>query len=66
MVSTDFTLVGPALQQAIGSISEELRQGAITGPSRTEFPLPDAAVADKRLEQRLVLGRVLLLPDSET
>ena len=60
------TLDGAALRQAIGSISEWLRQGAITAPSRTELPLREAAAAHTRLEQHLVQGRVLLIPDSGT
>ena len=60
------TLDGAALRQAIGSISEWLRQGAITAPSRTVLPLREAAAAHTRLEQHLVQGRVLLIPDSGT
>jgi NADPH2:quinone reductase len=60
------TLDGAALRQAIGSISSWLRQGAITAPSRTVLPLQEAAAAHTRLEQHLVQGRVLLIPDSGT
>jgi NADPH2:quinone reductase len=60
------TLDGAALRQAIGSISEWLRQGAITAPSRIVLPLREAAAAHTRLEQHLVQGRVLLIPDSAT
>lgn len=60
------TLDGAALRQAIGSISELLKQGAITAPSRTVLPLREATAAHTRLEQHLVQGRVLLIPDSGT
>jgi NADPH:quinone reductase len=60
------TLDGPALRRAIGAISEWLRQGAIAPPSRTVLPLREAAAAHTRLEQHLVQGRVLLIPDSTT
>jgi NADPH2:quinone reductase len=60
------TLDGAALRQAVCSISELLRQGAFTAPPRTVLPLREAAAAHTRLEQHLVQGRVLLIPDSGT
>jgi NADPH2:quinone reductase len=55
------TLDGPALQRAIGAISEQLKQGAIPLPARTLFPLAEAAAAHTELEQHRAKGRVLLL-----
>jgi NADPH:quinone reductase len=60
------TLDGPALRRAIGSISERLAQGAISAPSRTTFPLREAAAAHMKLEQHLLQGRVLLVLDTST
>jgi NADPH2:quinone reductase len=57
------TLNGPALRGAIQSIAEWLKRGAIAAPSRTLMPLREAAAAHAKLEQHLVQGRVLLVPD---
>jgi NADPH:quinone reductase len=56
------TLNGPALRRAIRTISEWMREGAIPAPSRTLFPLHEAATAHTELEHHLVQGRVLLVP----
>jgi NADPH2:quinone reductase len=55
------TLDGPALRRAIGTISEQLRQGAIPVPARTLFPLAEAAAAHTELEQHRAQGRLLLV-----
>jgi NADPH:quinone reductase len=57
-------LDGRALRDAIQSIAQWLKRGAIVPPSRTIFPLSQAAAAHARLEQHLVSGRVLLVPDA--
>lgn len=56
-------LDGPSLRQAVGAISDWLRRGAIVAPSRTLFPLREAAAAHSALEQHRVHGRVLLVPE---
>jgi NADPH2:quinone reductase len=55
------TLDGPALRRAIGFILEWVRQGVISAPLRTVFPLDEAAAAHDSLEQHLIQGRVLLV-----
>jgi NADPH2:quinone reductase len=57
-------LNGPALRAAIQSIAGWLKRGAIAAPARTLMPLREAASAHTRLEQHLVQGRVLLVPDA--
>jgi NADPH:quinone reductase len=56
------TLDGAALRRAIRSISGWLSKGAIRAPARSVFPLDAAAAAHAKLEQRLVQGRVVLIP----
>jgi NADPH2:quinone reductase len=56
-------LDGGALRSAIDAISRWLRNGAITPPARTLFPLREAAAAHSALEQHRIQGRVLLVPD---
>jgi NADPH:quinone reductase len=55
------SLDGPALRRAIRFISEWVRQGVISMPLKTVFPLDEAAAAHNSLEQHLVQGRVLLV-----
>jgi NADPH:quinone reductase len=56
-------LDGPSLRHAIDAISEWVRSGAIVAPSRTLFPLREAAAAHGALEQHRIQGRVLLVSD---
>lgn len=56
-------LDGQSLRHAIHALSEWLRNGAIVAPSRTLFPLREAAAAHSALEQHRVQGRVLLVPE---
>jgi NADPH:quinone reductase len=56
------TLDGVGLRRAIHLISEWIKQGAIRAPTRSLLPLQEAAAAHAKLEQRLVQGRVLLIP----
>jgi NADPH:quinone reductase-like Zn-dependent oxidoreductase len=56
-------LDSPSLRHAVRAIEEWLRNGAIVAPSRTLFPLREAAAAHSALEQHRIQGRVLLAPD---
>jgi NADPH:quinone reductase len=56
------TLNGPALRNAVTTISGWLNRGALRPPDRTVFPLEEAAAAHSTLEQHLARGRVLLVP----
>jgi NADPH:quinone reductase len=56
-------LDGPSLRHAVRAIAEWLRNGAIVAPSRSFFPLREAAAAHSALEQHRIQGRVLLVPD---
>jgi NADPH2:quinone reductase len=55
-------LDGTALSKAVAAIGDWLRQGALTAPARTVFPLAEAARAHETLERRGVEGRLLLVP----
>jgi NADPH:quinone reductase len=57
-------LDGGGLRDATRSIAQWLTQGAIVPPARTIFPLREAASAHAKLEQHLIAGRVLLVPDA--
>lgn len=55
-------LDGESLRNAVAAIGEWLRCGTLAVPSRTLFPLGEAALAHETLERRGVEGRVLLVP----
>ncbi len=57
-------LDGLSLRRAIAAIGEWIRRGALVAPSRTVFPLSEAAAAHESLESQTVQGRVLLVPHS--
>jgi NADPH:quinone reductase len=56
------TLDGAALRAAVRCLSEWVGRGVIKAPARSVFSLKEAAAAHARLEQHLVTGRVLLIP----
>jgi NADPH:quinone reductase len=58
-------LDGSSLRHAIDAMSQWLRNGAIVAPSRTLYPLREAADAHAALEQHRIQGRVLLVPDHQ-
>ena len=58
------TLDGSALRRAVRSIMDWVSKRAISVPRRTIFPLREAAAAHSALEQHVLQGRVLLIPDS--
>jgi NADPH:quinone reductase len=56
------TLNGNSLRNAIDKLSAWLRDGLIQAPARSVFPLKEAETAHAKLEQHLISGRVLLVP----
>jgi NADPH:quinone reductase len=56
------TLDGAALRNAVNRLSAWARDGLIQIPARSVFPLKEAAATHAKLEQRLIPGRVLLIP----
>ncbi|HEX3501143.1 MAG TPA: zinc-binding alcohol dehydrogenase family protein [Stellaceae bacterium] len=56
------SLDGASLRHAMARICDWLRSGALAPPSRTIFPLAEAAAAHEGLERHGVSGRVLLVP----
>jgi NADPH:quinone reductase len=56
------TLDGNGLRDAINRLSAWVRDGSIQIPAQTVFALGEAATAHAKLEQHVISGRVLLVP----